>query len=197
MRSHRLLVIAALASALTATGCSVPVFVVGQRGPGHPEGPPAAATVCVKAVAVHSDEPGIDAIARKLSRMLAERGYRLVPEADAQLILNFDYDVESLVARVHLRPISAAASGITTTRVRGPFNHNLSLWLVDGPAFRDEGREDVVWLGGAAIAQAPTTSERFLDLLIVQVFRNFPQETDGTKRVKMALSDARARALRP
>lgn len=197
MMTTRTVAIATALAAVALSGCSYPVFVLTQRGTGHPEGPPAPFTVFVRSTPESAEDADADEVALKIRKALEARGISTVAnEADADFIVLFEYEVKALLARAQLRTISGASSGLRTERAEGPFDHSLSLWLVDGPAYRDEAREELIWLGGAAMGRVPTRGTRFLDVLVLETVDRFLVETRDTIEVRVRLDGSRAKALR-
>jgi hypothetical protein len=198
IRVHRLLAVCgALGLAAVASGCAYTVWVRGVREKGMQldleRGLPIA-------VARHPQAPpGADrGLAAKIERILGQRGYRVVPESEAAMVLFFDYEIKDMLARKYLMPISGPSGGVMTTASEGPFIHTLTLSLVDAGSYRDETRKtaDVLWAGGAVLNSAPVDSPKFDDLLLVAAFDHFGEDTGTTLKTGMTLNDRRARQLR-
>jgi hypothetical protein len=198
IRIHRLLAVCgALGLAAVASGCAYTVWVRGVREPGMQldlePGLPIAVARNPQAA------PGADrGLAAKIERMLDQRGYRVVPESEAAMVLFFDYEIEDMLARKYLMPISGPSGGIRTTLSEGPFNHTLTLSLVDAESYRDETRKtaDIPWAGGAVLNAAPVGTPKIVDLLLVAVFDHFGEDTGTTLKTGMTFNDRRARQLR-
>ena len=198
IRIHRLLaVVGALGLAAVASGCAYTVWVRGVREAGMQfdlkPGLPIA--VAAKPQAAPDADRGL---AAKIERILDQRGYRVVPESEATMVLFFDYEIKDMLARKYLMPISGTSGGVTTTASAGPFIHTLTLSLVDAESYRDETRKtaDMLWSGGAVVNPAPVASPKIVDLLLVAAFDHFGEDTGKTLKTGMGLNDRRARQLR-
>jgi hypothetical protein len=197
MFNRLLAVCGALGLAAVASGCAYTVWVRGVREPGMEldlePGLPIAVARNPQA------PPGADrGLSAKIERMLDERGYRVVPEGEAAVMLFFDYEIEDMLERKYLMPIPGPSSGLMTTRSEGPFIHTLTLSLVDAESYRDEARKaaDILWAGGAVLDAAPVGSPKIVDLLLVAAFDHLGEDTGKTLKTGMALNDHRARQLR-
>jgi hypothetical protein len=193
MKRHAAWTAAFAAVILACAGCVHSVYYLGERK----VEPPSEQGIWVDAAAGTERGPHDADLQRKIRQLLADAGYRTVSEDEAGIFLFYEYTVDSILGRIRLEPHKGSASGLETVRREGPFEHSLSLWLVDAAAYREkESREEVLWLGGAKLAKAPTESDRFADLLLVAAFKEFPAQTEGTLKARLRLGDARARRLR-
>ena len=198
IRIHRLLAACgALGLAAVASGCAYTVWVRGVREPGMQldlkPGVPIAVALYPEA------PPGADrGLAAKIERMLDQRGYRVVPESEAAMVLFFEYKAEDMLARKYFAPTPGPSGGMVTTASEGPFNHTLTLSLVDAQSYRDTTRKtaDILWAGGAVLNAAPVGSPKFVDLLLVAAFDHFGEDTGTTLKTGMTFNDRRARQLR-
>jgi hypothetical protein len=195
-RNVAVAVVSAAAAVLLCAGCVHNVYYLGEKGGDTPIPPADAAGIWVDTDPDAATTPQDADVKRKIHMLLRGSGYRTVPEDEADLFLFFEYSVDSVLGRIYLEPMTGMTRGVETVRREGPFEHSLSLWLLDAEAYRDGQREEMLWLGGSKLAQAPTESSRFLDMLLIAAFKEFPQETEGTLRAKMRLNDPRARRLR-
>jgi hypothetical protein len=195
-RVHRLLAASgALGLAAVATGCAYSVWVRGVREPGQVDlTPPLAIAVARDPQAAPDADRGL---AVKVERLLDQRGYRVVPQSEAAMVLFFDYEIKDMLARKYLMPVSGTSGGLITTASEGPFNHTLSLSLVDGKSYRDDiSKADFLWSGGAVFNAAPVASPRIVDLLLVAAFDHFGKDTGTSLKTRIGLNDRRARRLR-
>ena len=198
IRMNRLLAACgALGLAAVASGCAYTVWVRGVRESGTKldleRGLPIAVARYPEAAS------GADhGVAAKIERMLDQRGYRVVPESDAAMVLLFDYEIEDMVARKYFMPTSGPSGGITTTASEGPFIHTLTLSLVDAEAYHDESTNtaDILWTGGAVLNAAPVDSPKIVDVLLVAAFDHFGEDTGTTLKTGMSSNDRRVRQLR-
>jgi hypothetical protein len=189
---------AALAvGALVLAGCSQNLYVRGVREPGV--GKIGTMTPLYVELEKGTDDPKRDrALAGKIERVLGEKGYTVVPEADAVAHLYFQYEIEDLVGRKYLQPIPGSSSGMKTVPAEGPFVHRLSVSVVHAspdPA-TENPQGNVLWVGGAVLDATSIRSPEVVDILIVALFEQFPEDTGRTLRVPMRFRDSRAEDLR-
>ena len=189
---------AVLATVLLAGGCSFRVQVQGYR---NPEG-----TVPMNPGMSVYLQPEIDTYAgtcpvtgneltRMITDLLAGEGYELAPQESADLILVYRYDHVGLKGRVRFEPQTGPTGGMKTVGRGGPFQHTLWLRIIDAGKYVADGEEQVIWAGSAALEAAPTGSARFVAMLLVAAFEDFPGSNEQPVTRKMYLSDSRILAL--
>jgi hypothetical protein len=135
-------------------------------------------------------------ISEKIGKLLLRRGYALTHSSNPDYFLFFEFERESLMTRVRFEPLGGIRSGIHTTHQEGPYDLTLSLRLVEAKAYHDTGLEKFVWVGGAVLAEVPTESPKFVDLLLVAAMKHFPRDTGVTLKTKIGLYDSDAKTLR-
>lgn len=142
------------------------------------------------------DEYDREEIERKLTILLVEKGYRITPASDAVYILHCTYETIPLVEKRMLEMISGPRAGVHTIRREGPFDHKLSLWMVENAPLAEREDAGAVWAGAAVIHGQQSASPRFLDLLLIAAIRHFPDDTDGTVEINLNLESQEAKRLR-
>jgi len=186
-----LFLLAALVFLTLIGGCSHQVNVRGVLIEDTPVAPP-------RSIWIESspEAPEQDATLKpKIGSLLEKRGYRVVGKDEAELVLLYDSSIESLTTKMFIEPISGGKGGIATVSREGPYDRSLSLRLIQAAAFRQDATEDIVWAGAALLHGAPTESSKFDDLLLVALFKYFPNDTGKTVVVKLSVNSPAARKL--
>ncbi len=136
-----------------------------------------------------------DELTRMITELLTERGYEFAPKESADLIMVYSYDHVGYKGRVRFEPQTGPTGGMKTVGKGGPYKHSLWLRAIDAGKFMESGEEQVVWAGSASLEAAPTGSARFVAMLLVAAFEDFPGNKDEIVTRKMYLSDSRIVAL--
>ena len=195
---RKILVTAIVAALALGSGCSYKIYVRGvhdlEAGRIEPD-----MGLHIQVNATSGDKEAHDALAAKIKTVLENKGYNVVPEAQAVAYLFFEYDMEDLVKRKYLHPSPGISSGMSTYAGEGPFVHTLSVSVVNAGSYMTEGKAqaDVLWAGGAVLDTTSLRSPRVVDMLVVVLFDHFPDDTQQTLRVGMNLNDPRAKRLWP
>jgi hypothetical protein len=134
-------------------------------------------------------------LTRMITDLLAGEGYQLAPQESADLILVYSYDHVGHKGRVRFEPQTGPTGGMRTVARGGPYEHSLFLRVIDAAKYVENGDEQVVWAGSASLEAAPTGSPRFVAMLLVAAFEDFPGTKEQTVTRKMYLSDSRIVAL--
>jgi hypothetical protein len=176
-------------------GCAYTVHVRGVQFDEQTEVTPQAAALCVEpSPDLDQSAPDLQA---KIERLLAEQGFRIVERNAADYFLLYHFGIESVDQRMNLEPTTGGVrAGMQTSFREGPFEHTLSLRIVNAEPFRKEGSEEIIWAGGAVLDGAPTESEKFDDMLLVAMFKHFPLDTGETLTERMSLDSPKAKRLR-
>jgi hypothetical protein len=195
---RRLACIAVIAvAALAVVGCSQSIYVRGVREPGVGR----IGTITPIYVELDEDPENADrdrAAAAKIERILTAKGFAIVPESEAAARLIFQYEMEDLLQRKYFQPIPGGTSGMKTVPAEGPFVHRLSVSVIRSktdPA-TESPATDVLWVGGAVLNATSIRSPEVIDILIVTLFDQFPEDTGKTLRVPIKFRDPRAEDLR-
>ncbi len=187
-----------LAALLLTVGCSYRVQVRGYQSPD--------ATVLMKpGMSVHiqpessafSSSSPVEAteLTRMIADLLADLGYQIAPADAANLLMVYSYDHVGHNNRVRFEPQTGPVGGMKTVGRGGPYDHRLWLRVVDNTKIPKAGEEQVVWVGGASLDSAPTASGRFVAMLLVAAFEDFPRLPEDMVTRRIQLSDARIGAL--
>jgi hypothetical protein len=187
-----------LAAVVLTSGCAFRVQVQGYRSP--------ETTVAMNPEMSIYLQPEIDTYAgacpvagneltRMITDLLAGEGYELAPQEEADLILVYSYDHIGHKGRVRFEPQTGPTGGMKTVARGGPYQHSLFLRVIDARKYVENGDEEVVWAGSASLEAAPTGSPKFVAMLLVAAFEDFPGAKEETVTRKMYLSDSRIVAL--
>lgn len=183
-----------------ATGCGHVISMKGVVNPKVEQKIPGNAAIHVNVDPApdseDEDEYDREEIERKLVKLLVEKGYRITPASDAGYTLHCSYKTIPLVEKRMLEILSGPRAGVHTIRREGPFDHKLSLWMVENTPLAEREDTGAVWAGAAVIHGQQSSSPRFMDLLLIAAIRHFPDNTDGTVEIKLNLESQEAKRLR-
>jgi hypothetical protein len=154
------------------------------------------AAICVAVSPDAPEWPENDEIRRKIDMLVVEKGFTTTTSADAEYFLFFEFNRKTMMTRVRYEWFEGTQSGMHTTRQEGPFDLTLGLKLIEKSAYEAERMEEFVWVGGAVLAEVPTESPKFIDMLLVAALRPFPDDTGKTVKAKVGLYDSTAKRLR-
>ena len=198
MKRSFLICFVLLAALLLATGCS---FRVNVRGYQSPEATvlmnPGMSVHIQPEASVYSGARPVEVaeLTRMISTLLTELGYEIAPGDEADLLMVYSYDHVGHNNRVRFEPQTGPVGGMKTVGRGGPYDHRLWLRVVNNREILEAGDEQVVWVGGASLDSSPTASGRFVAMLLVAAFEDFPRLPEDMVIRKMVLSDARIKAL--
>lgn len=198
MKRSFLICFVLLTALLLAAGCS---FRVQVRGYQSPEATvlmnPGMSVHIQPEASVYSGSGPVEAaeLTRMIADLLTELGYKIAPGDEADLLMIYSYDHVGHNNRVRFEPQTGPVGGMKTVGRGGPYDHRLWLRVVNNRQDLKDGEEQVVWVGGASLDSAPTASGRFVAMLLVAAFEDFPRLPEDMVIRKMVLSDARIKAL--
>lgn len=187
-----------LAAMVLAAGCAFRVQVQGYRSPeaAVPMNPGMSVHIQAEVDTYAGTCPVAgDELTRMIADLLTREGYTLAPKDQADLIMVYRYNHVGYNGRVRFEPQTGPTGGMKTVGRGGPYRHSLWLRVINAPKFLKDGEEDVVWAGSASLEAAPTGSPRFVAMLLVAAFEDFPGTREETVTRKMHLSDSRIVAL--
>ena len=198
MKRSFLICFVLLTALLLAAGCS---FRVQVRGYQSPEATvlmnPGMSVHIQPEASVYSGSGPVEAaeLTRMIADLLTELGYKIAPGDEADLLMIYSYDHVGHNNRVRFEPQTGPVGGMKTVGRGGPYDHRLWLRVVNNREILEAGDEQVVWVGGASLDSSPTASGRFVAMLLVAAFEDFPRLPEDMVIRKMVLSDARIKAL--
>jgi len=187
---------ASLALIPLLAGCTHTAYVRGVAGPAESARVSTDTAICV---AVSPDAPAWpenDIIRRNIERLLVEKGFSTTTSAEAEYFLFFEFNRKSMMTRVRFEWFQGTQSGMHTSRQEGPFDLTLGLKLIEKTAYEAERMEEFVWVGAAVLAEVPTESPKFVDMLLVAALKPFPNDTGKIVKAKVGLYDSTAKRLR-
>jgi hypothetical protein len=180
-------------------GCAYKVQVQGYQSPDHAVIDPSGATLHVEknteagAGKCPVDEAVFTAMVEELAR---QHGFRIAERDEADFVLTFEYVSVGYGGRVRLQPHSGPTQGFKTVGKGGPYDHQLVLRVADTGKLDEGGQMPVVWAGSASLDAAPTEGNRFVAMLLLAAFEEFPFETEEVVVRKINLSDPRVTDLK-
>jgi hypothetical protein len=198
MKRSFLICFVLLATLLLASGCAFRVQVRGYQSPEATVlmNPGMSVHIQPEASAYASSSPvEVAELTRMISDLLTELGYTIAPADESDLLMVYSYDHIGHNNRVRFEPQTGPVGGMKTVGRGGPYDHRLWLRVVNNKKILKDGDEQVVWVGGASLDSAPTASGRFVAMLLVAAFEDFPRLPEDMVTRKMYLSDARIKSL--
>ena len=187
-----------LVAMVLAGGCSFRVQVQGYRSPEStvPINPGMSVHIQAEVDTYAGSCPVAgDELTRMITDLLTRQGYRIAPKESADLIMVYSYDHVGYSGRVRFEPQTGPTGGMKTVGRGGPYKHSLWLRVIDAEKFLEDGEEVVAWAGSSSLEAAPTGSPRFVAMLLVAAFEDFPGIAEEPVTRKMYLSDSRIGAL--
>jgi hypothetical protein len=181
---------------LLLVGCTHTAYVRGVAGPAEPARVATDAPICVAVAPDAPEWPENDDIQRKIDMLVVEKGFTTTTSDKAVYYLFFEFNRKSMMTRVRYEWFEGMQSGMHTTRQEGPFDLTLGLKLIEKSAYDADRMEEFVWVGGAVLAEVPTESPKFVDMLLVAALRPFPIDTGKIVKAKIGLYDKNAKRLR-
>jgi hypothetical protein len=180
-------------------GCAYKVQVQGYQSPDHPVIEPAGATLHVEPNSeVGAGKCPVDAevFTAMVEDLAREQGFRIRARDEADFILTFEYVSVGYGGRVRLQPHSGPTQGFKTVGKGGPYDHQLVLRMADASKVDEGGQMPIVWAGSASLDAAPTEGTRFVAMLLLAAFEEFPYETEEVVVRRINLSDPRVTNLK-
>ncbi len=181
--------------AVLACGCTQRVYSVGTKNPERPV-PDTGAVVQVLREPTSAASEFDEALERKLSRMLRDKGYKVGEAPTSKHVLYYDLSSYAMMGDMNFELLSGCRKGMETIRSGGPYVHSLRLTFVEANAgSQTPASSAIVWEGGAVMSGA-TESRKFHDLLIVAAIDQLGKTTSDAELARMNLNDDRAKRLR-
>jgi hypothetical protein len=197
MKIRWICILAALLAMFLLGGCAHRVYTIGVDNPDNALELGASSTVAVKKLpgrAAFEYDPDIE---RKLARVLAEQGFEIAPEDDAEFFILYEYRVADKMAHMNLELLRGATEGIRTVRRGGPYVHTLEVRLVEAETYRDDRYNDsLIWEGGAVVGDVPTMSPKFHDMLVLAALEQLGKCNLDGDSVRMSLNSTEVQRLR-
>jgi hypothetical protein len=154
-------------------------------------------------------------VARKIERLMAQRGFQIVPMEDASYAIAFKYGIGQAPNRTGALPVyqpgatttvnTIGAAGIATSTVQLPGTttyipfsvsqhaRSLSVRMVDARKLKDTTEAPVIWAADTASSGSNSDIREVMNYLLVATFQHFGEDTG--KAVVQILSDDDKRAL--
>lgn len=155
----------------------------------------------------------------KIQNLLLGRGYRLVPEDQAQFFATYTYDISGKTAAT-TRPDIVSGPGIVQhvyvngsnqayTIVSPSFSYvtyvtdyynvytaRLFFKVLDAKAMRESGAQKVVWVGDTINESTNPDLRESIDYLLVATFKFFGTDTGRNREISLSADDKEVSNLR-
>lgn len=209
-----------LAGVFFLVGCGAARYAVQVNGYLDPGAPAAPAPGAALAVVENKEarNPLLEKeIAAKINRLLAARGYRVVPYEQADYYLFFLYGIGPPEAAAATGPPVSVGLGIGVGTWHGgggfialgtpypyyPYAYPaepvygrwLTLKVVEGKPYRQSGQARAVWVGEARSAGTSSDLREVINALLLAAFQQFGKNTGKAVKVEVGIADPKYREL--
>jgi hypothetical protein len=166
----------------------------------------------------HADNPLLEQeVARKIEKLMAQRGFQIVPIEDANYAIAFKYGVGQAPNRAGALPVyqpgttttvnTIGAGGIATSTVQLPGTttyipfsvpqhaRSLSVRMVDARRLKDTKDAPVIWAADTASSGSNSDLREVMNYLLIATFQHFGEDTGKAVVQMLSEDDKRALAL--